>query len=291
MKRSSDLVPSTELGLIWKESGQSVLTGEMLRLFRNLDKLFLTWAEGWKAESYLFPPFISASELNRLDYFHSFPHLVTIPVVLPDNQIELEAFANRGLSQDGSLSLSTFEAPKVVLTPAACYHIYDALQSSVLNHTQYFTTCCVCHRREQEYLPLRRQWTFNMREIVCVGEEKDVIAFLSGFKELLVSFFSEFKLPVEFQSACDPFFNPKRNPKYLMQKLDPVKNEMIFGDLAIGSMNLHRNYFGSAFNISCQGKEAYSACVAFGLERWLHMLLAPEASKLREHLSESERKA
>jgi len=81
-------------------------------------------------------------------------------------------------------------------------------------------------------------------------------------------------MPVEFQNATDPFFNPSKNPKYLMQKLDPVKTEMIFdGKLAIGSLNFHRNYFGEAFQISRDGKEAFSGCVAFGLERWIYALV------------------
>ena len=82
-------------------------------------------------------------------------------------------------------------------------------------------------------------------------------------------------LPVEFETATDPFFNPSQNPKYLMQRLDPVKHEMIFdGHLAIGSVNFHRNYFGEAFGIERAGEQAFSGCVAFGLERWIFAILS-----------------
>jgi hypothetical protein len=55
-----------------------------------------------------------------------------------------------------------------------------------------------------------------------------------------------------------------------MQKLDPVKTEMVFENrLAIGSVNFHRNYFGEAFDIQCGGEAAFSGCVAFGVERWI----------------------
>ena len=50
---------------------------------------------------------------------------------------------------------------------------------------------------------------------------------------------------------------------------------MVFADhLAIGSVNFHRNYFGEAFGITRDGQEAYSGCVAFGVERWLYAWLA-----------------
>ena len=109
-----------------------------------------------------------------------------------------------------------------------------------------------------------------MREIVCIGTAQEVKTFLANLQERVGQFFQAIQLPIEWKSATDPFFNPSRNPKYLLQKLDPVKTEMVFGEkLAIGSVNFHRNYFGEAFRINCQGKEAFSGCVAFGLERWL----------------------
>ncbi len=49
---------------------------------------------------------------------------------------------------------------------------------------------------------------------------------------------------------------------------------MVFDQrLAVGSVNLHRNYFGEAFEISRNGISACSACVAFGLERWIAAIL------------------
>jgi hypothetical protein len=79
---------------------------------------------------------------------------------------------------------------------------------------------------------------------------------------------------VAWTPATDPFFNPSGNPKFLMQKLDPVKTEMTFaGRLAIGSTNFHRNFFGQTFDIRRNGKEAFSGCVAFGMERWIYAIL------------------
>jgi hypothetical protein len=109
-----------------------------------------------------------------------------------------------------------------------------------------------------------------MREIVCLGTADEVKTFLEAEQVRVTAFTSRIGLPVEFANATDPFFRPTRNPKYLLQKLEPVKTEMVFrAQLAIGSLNFHRNYFGEAFGIRRAGAEAFSGCVAFGIERWI----------------------
>ena len=114
-----------------------------------------------------------------------------------------------------------------------------------------------------------------MREVVCLGTAEEVKEFLARYQATVDRFFKSIGLPVEWKNATDPFFNPSRNPKYILQKLDPVKTEMVFADrLAIGSINFHRNYFGEAFEISRDGREAFSGCVAFGIERWIYALLS-----------------
>jgi hypothetical protein len=136
------------------------------------------------------------------------------------------------------------------------------------------TTRATCFRRETHYLPLQRQWNFSMREIVCIGTSDEVRSFLARYENKVDDFFQRIHLNVEWKNATDPFFNPSRNPKFLAQKLDPVKTEMVFETgLAIGSVNFHRNYFGEAFQIRREGQDAYSGCVAFGIERWIFAFL------------------
>ncbi len=262
-------------GLIWQENGQSVLSGEALALYLQLDQMFSNWASTWKAESWKLPIFISAKELAKLDYFHSFPHLVTMPVTLDCSDENLNAFsAGQPIDASGVVNLTNLSPVQDVLTPAACYHFYVAHQSQNLLSPKYLTTCANCFRRETHYLPLQRQWSFSMREIVCIGSSDEVKHFLETWKNSLERFFAEAKLEVQFENATDPFFNPSKNPKYLMQRLDPVKTEMIYKkSLAIGSINFHRSYFGEAFKITRDGEEAYSGCVAFGMERWLYAVL------------------
>ena len=136
------------------------------------------------------------------------------------------------------------------------------------------STHATCHRHEEYYEPLQRQWNFGMREIVCIGTADEVKEFLESYEAKVNDLVSAAGIDIDWEDATDPFFNPSKNPKYLAQKLDPVKKEMIYeGKLAIGSTNFHRNYFGEAFNITAGGEDAFSGCVAFGLERWMYAIL------------------
>jgi seryl-tRNA synthetase len=124
-------------------------------------------------------------------------------------------------------------------------------------------------------MPLQRQWNFMMREIVCVGSMEEVQTFLKRLREKIEQFFASISLPVIWAEATDPFFNAASNPKYLSQILEPVKTEMLYQDqLAIGSINFHRNFFGESFQIQKNGTTAFSGCVAFGMERWMFAYLS-----------------
>jgi seryl-tRNA synthetase len=238
--------------------------------------MFLGWAAERGAQEFLFPPFVPARELAKLDYFRSFPHLVTFPVALDADKENLQRFIEGEPTDSRGEVRLTLQSPiREALTPAACYHFYIQFQGETLSEPRYVTTRANCFRREAHYSPLQRQWSFSMREIVCIGTANEVKDFLEHYRDRVTRFFERIKLSIEWKEATDPFFNPSRNPKYLLQKLDPVKTEMVFENhLAVGSINFHRNYFGEAFQISREGKEAYSGCVAFGLERWVYAFLS-----------------
>jgi seryl-tRNA synthetase len=262
-------------GLSSRDDGHAVLSGPLLAASRRLDALFLKWAARWNAEEWRFPAVLPASQLDRLDYFRSFPHLVTFPVVLDDAPDNLERLASGpALGDDGAVRLPATAPVRDVLTPAACYHFYVELAGARLDRARYLTTVASCFRREKFYRPLFRQWNFTMREVVCIGTLEEVASFLSSFRELLTRYFTAAQLPVAWEEAADPFFGGAANPKFIAQMVDPVKTEMVFsGELAIGSINSHRSFFGETFGINRGDSPAFSGCVAFGLERWLYALL------------------
>ena len=258
-------------GLRWMENGQASLSEPLLGLEHRLERLFLSWAAAEGAAEHRFPTFLPARELGKLDYFRSFAHLVTFPVALDPEKANLDRFV-RGepLSADGEIQPTRLAPIRDVLTPAACYHFYIAFQGESLATPRHVTTRATCFRREAFYAPLERQWSFSMREIVCIGTSDEVRAFLGRREAAVEALWRRIDLPIEWKHATDPFFDPSRNPKHLAQKLDPVKREMVFQDrLAVGSSNFHRNYFDEAFGIRRAGEDAFSGCIAFGIERWI----------------------
>lgn len=263
-------------GVHFYADGQAGFSGSSLRLYAALDRMFAAWASPFEAIDHRVPPMLPAAELDRIDYFRSFPHLVTFPVALDESSENLKAFADHGpVGPDGSLQLAKLASVRSVLTPAACYHFYVQHRGRCLNHPAFLTTCATCFRREASYTPLARQWSFNMREIVCIGTEGEVQSFLAIMTDRVHSFARSIALPVAFNPATDPFFDPSGDPKYYAQRLAPLKTEVVFGDaLALGSINFHRDYFGRGFSIHRGAELASSGCVAFGIERWMLALLS-----------------
>jgi seryl-tRNA synthetase len=261
-------------GYRWMQSGQSSFSGPLLALYARLDALFLAWASDCGADERLYPVLLPAAELAKLDYFRSFPHLATFACALSPEPTNLASFASGpGVTDDG-VALTKLAPVEAVLTPAACYHVYVEEQGRALTAPRFVTTRCTCFRREAYYAPLRRQWSFGMREIVCLGTSDEVKGFLDRYRARVARFFEAIDLPVAWTPATDPFFNAAANPRFLAQKIDPVKTEMVYGDLAIGSVNFHRNFFGETFGIARAGAPAFSGCVAFGLERWIYAILS-----------------
>jgi seryl-tRNA synthetase len=272
-------------GVRWDGAGNVTLHGSALRLADALDAEFVRLATAWDATELRFPTLIPAAELERIDYFRSFPHLATYAACLADGEANLAAFAVEPVT-DGAVTLTDVAPVRHVLTPAACYHVYAHHRGERLSGAHYFTTKSACFRRETHYVPLERQWGFTMREIVCIGTAQQTRAFLAAATAAVDTLVDRLGLKLRWDLATDPFFRPSTNPQYLMQRIDPTKHELLYDDrLAVASTNLHHDHFGRAFDITLRDDAndgpAFTACVAFGVERWLAAFVdsfGPDAS-------------
>jgi hypothetical protein len=260
--------PPLPRGVYELSRGTVSVTGPALEWLERLDAAVVGAASSWGAHNWAFPPVMDAAHLARMDYFRSFPHLMTVPVSLPPDDAAAERFTRR-YADDRPLPLQEHAPVEHVLAPAACYHVYPALACSRLEAVALVTTRSTCFRRESEFQPLRRQWTFSMRELVCVGTADEVDTFLEQGEALVVALCQLLQLPYRRKVAADPFFQPTARGRSLYQRLDPVKHEYVIGGLPIASSNRHHQHFADAFGISRDGRVAHSGCVAFGLERWL----------------------
>lgn len=251
-------------------NGLATLGAKAVRLRDQLENRFLHWAAECRAEVMAFPPLMRVADLDKLDYFRNFPHLVTIASRIRSDCLGADYASGASVN---SIPSSHMDPSGYVLPSAACYSIYIDLRDSVIDGPKYVTTVANCFRNEDEYKGLQRLWGFTMREIVCIADSETVKSHLDSFKRRISAFAEEICLPLEKRMATDPFYQ-QQSSRALMQSLFPVKEEFVYGDsVAIASVNYHRNFFGERCNIRlADGTAAHSGCVAFGIERWLHAL-------------------
>jgi hypothetical protein len=250
------------------DDGLATLGPATVALRAALDEAFLGWAREAGAQAAIYPPLMRIEELAALDYFRNFPHLAVLTTGITPAALE------RPVADGGeAVAAEDLHAARYALPSAACFNVYLHMRGRTLAAPVYVTTAANCFRREERFDGLRRLLGFYMREIVAVGDRDAVLAHLSAFKRRVQAFTGALGLPVEFAPSSDPFFDPNAG-RALMGQLFPAKEEVVYGgDLAIASLNQHRNFFGERCDIRLpDGSFAFSGCVAFGLERWISAL-------------------
>lgn len=282
-------------GELWEPApGLVGLRGHALDLYERLARLAQDAAEsaaddgtghGNACERWRPPAAIALSTLARARYFESFPQWLTLAAHLREDAASLERVAR---ATDPALAASDACAPAdAALPPAVCYHVYAALAGRVPSATTYVSAEGTCWRHEGDALrPLARGWAFTMRECVCVGDEESVAAFRARGIERARSLAASLGLDATLEEATDPFFRPTARGRELLQRLKGLKQELRLpvgdGSVAAASFNLHERFFGDAFDIQlADGSPAASACVAYGIERWLLAFLAAHGTNPR----------
>ena len=256
--------------------GIVMLRGETARLMNALEQTIAALCVADSPEEWRVPAAIALSTLGRADYFASFPQWLTLASHLSDDESAL-----RQMAEHNDPSRAVVTPPKAALNPAVCYHIYSSLTGLILDAPRVITAQSTCWRHEgAHHVPLARQWAFTMREIVFVGGASDARLFLDRARSRVVGLGHALGLDPTVAVATDPFFAPTARGKQLLQQLEELKHEMLLpigadARIAASSLNLHGAFFGQAFDIRlATGIPATTACVAFGLERWLLAFLA-----------------
>ncbi|MDF2704489.1 MAG: putative aminoacyl-tRNA synthetase [Nonomuraea muscovyensis] len=195
------------------------------------------------------PPVLDASVADRAGYSTSFPHL-------------LGAVSRGGAATD------------LVLTPAACYHVYPLFEGRVLAAPAEVSVLADCHRQEATTEPGRLR-SFRMFETVRLGGAEDCLAWRDDRLDRLGHWMETLGLPAERRPANDPFWGRPGRLLASAQRADRLKWELS-ADVADGvrqavvSVNHHKEHFGAAFGIrTADGEPAHTACLGVGLERLL----------------------
>jgi len=248
-------------------NGLQALSAEATQLLRTLDAELESWGNQAGAASLIMPPLLPVEALARLDFYENFPHQAL--VVAPLDLARREPGARPACFRPQALDSATLALPS-----AACFAVYLHHERQTLPGDTAVTVLGRCFRRENHYEDLRRLIGFHMREIVALGSAEYTRQHLDRFGDRIERFAAALGLPLRKQAATDPFYD-RNGQRALLQKLSPVKHEYVAGDLAIASLNVHRNFFGERCRITHAGtgEPVFTSCVAFGLERWLSVLL------------------
>lgn len=266
-------------GELWEPApGLIALRGSALDLYRAIESAIAALASDEASDQWLLPPAVPLEVLARAEYFASFPQWLTLASHLSADPATLEAVAS---SKDpvGRARLAAAPAGAALL-PALCYHAYARFAGTTLDSPTLLTAQSTCWRHEGDlHAPLERGWAFTMREIVCVGNDIDTQRFRARLMERVPAFAAALGIVTRTDEASDPFFAPTARGKAALQRVKSLKHELLAPiggtrELAVASFNHHERFFGEAFAIRTpQGETAATACVAFGIERWLLAVL------------------
>jgi hypothetical protein len=230
----------------WVSAGcETVLGPRMLALVDWVDSKVVEFATEAGASELPVSRLIDRSVLERAGYFESFPASV----------VE---------ESDGGC-----------MPPATCYHCYAKLAATSLPEPRIWTCIARCRRNEGKEESGRLQ-AFTMREIVFVGSAAWVRERRQQWMDSIIAFAQSLHLVVQLDAATDSFFaGGEARGRKLLQQIKGLKFELRAQmdaegrPLAISSFNLHETFFSRRFGFRLEdGKDAYSGCVAFGLERW-----------------------
>lgn len=260
---------------LWQAApGLVGLRGAPLRLLERIEGHIADLARSLCDDEWRMPGGIALETLARAEYFASFPQWLTVASHLSDDATVLERVAN---DPAPSAAARTAVAPAdAALPPALCYHAYAALAGRTFQAPRLLTTQGSCWRHEgSRFVPLERGWAFTMREIICIGSRAEAERFRARGMAAATQLARALDLPYEVVVASDPFFAPTARGKALLQQIKGLKHELSLGlggehTVAAASFNQHETFFGTAFDLRLpDGSPASTACVAFGLERWL----------------------
>jgi hypothetical protein len=246
-------------------NGVPTLGPATTRLIDQLDRVFVDWATDCGAAAMTLPPMQSVADLALLDVYQNFPHLAMVAATLDTD--------HRPVAKPEQLDPGSLQAATIGLPSALCYGFYLHLRGRTLPGRTVFTAMGTCFRNENHFDGLRRLRVFRLREVVAFGQPEEIRQHLSRFTALSLRFAEAADLDISHAAASDPFFDQNSQQAY-WQQLNPIKHELLFGDLAIASVNEHGKFFGDRCGISLEsGGPVSTGCVGFGLERWAQALI------------------
>ena len=285
LERRRDVIPV--------HPGFFTLQGDFLRVFHALNRRVRSMAGEVDAIEQEYPAVWPVRLFRKINYFQEFPHQVVLCAPVRDDFTVRSEFAKR-YSADNDFSAvpmdEMMDDAEYGLEPAVCDCCYYGLENQRDLPNAFYTCYNKVFRNERSPTGgLERLTNFSVRDIMFVGSEGFVLEARQQLIERLSRFITDLRLRAKIETANDPFFANESAMKSAFQNSHRLKYELLADiphlgkPIAVGSVNLHLDFFGTAFDIEAAGgKTAHSGCIGVGMERMAFALFCQHGPRLRD---------
>lgn len=263
--------------------GMYSFQGMFWQVLKACKAYVLKVAEKYAAIEQEYPVLWPIDLYKKINYLKEFPHQVVLAAPLEDSYEVRDAFAAKYEKQQSYESVAVQDglaASTYGLQCAVCDICYYNLRSTRDHQNTIYTTYNKVFRNERSKTEsLDRLTTFSVRDIMFVGDKDFVLVVRQQMLDEAETLLSELDLDSKIETANDPFFSNDSVVKNLFQSTSELKHELLaklnYSDsyVAVGSVNLHLDFFGEAFDIQLpDGSPVYSGCLGIGFERLAFVL-------------------
>ena len=285
LERRRDVIPI--------EPGFFSFQGDALRVLQALNHSVQQMGAEFGAIEQQHPAVWPVRLFKKIDYFREFPQQMILCAPVKDDFHARTEFSKR-FDKDGdfeSVPMNELMADATYgLQPAVCDCCYYTLEGARGLENQFYTTVNNVFRNERSGTnQLDRLTNFTVRDIMFVGSEEYVLEARQKVIERLSEFLVSLGINAKIETANDPFFANESAMKSVFQNVHRLKYELLAyiphldKEIATGSINLHTDFFGRAFDIQgADGAVAHSGCIGVGMERMTYALFCQHGANLED---------
>jgi seryl-tRNA synthetase len=263
--------------------GMFSFQGSFLKLLKACQGYALGIAEKYNAIEQDHPVLWPIDLYKKINYFSEFPQQVIMGVAVENSFEARDDFANNYEKEQSYENVSTkehFSHATYGLQCAVCDICYYNMRGGRDHQNTVYTTCNKVFRNESSATgSLDRLTTFTVRDVMFVGDRDFVLLYRQKMLDEAEVLLRKLDLECKIETADDPFFTNDSVVKNLFQSASELKHELLVklnhsdSFMAVGSVNLHLDFFGQAFDIQApDSTPVYSGCFGIGFERLAYAL-------------------
>lgn len=265
------------------DDGMFSFQGTFLRVLKACQQYALEVAQRHNAVEQDHPVLWPVDLYQKINYFSEFPQQVILCAPVENEFTARDQFAQQYSKEQSynQVSMKThFSGATYGLQCAVCDICYYNMRGAREHENTVYTTVNKVFRNESSATgSLDRLTNFTVRDVMFVGDEQFVLMYRQKMLEEAQDLLARLNLDSKIETADDPFFSNDSVVKNLFQNASELKHELLVklnysnSYMAVGSVNLHLDFFGQAFDIQgAEEKPVYSGCFGIGFERLAYAL-------------------